>query len=458
MHAEMLPYECEKCKEQLETWQQLQDHLHFKICHANVDESIACERCGKKFTKHDSLRRHVSLCTQSTTTEENSLQCVHCERIFSRHCKLQAHLTKDVCRRGNICCVKCGAQFKSGTLLEAHCRETQCGDVTCTKCGRVFTTHLRHRYKEHIKVCSVGKREVDEVKTERKVSMRQRLLSRMHTSRDSNESVCCVDCRLQFDDFAALRQHVDDGTCRALYCHLCECSIRRRDSFVRHMRAHRMVSRTSSLCSHCHRSFADAISLRTHAARSWCPYQQRERMDTVPELLNEQKSHVCPFCTKIFQSQMCLNEHVYKIAHRGNACLKCMTLFDTHEELRWHYEAGGDCTFVCDGCKRVFANIVHVEQHRQQPCNTESDAERWQCSRCMHSFATQQLLLEHNQQTFKCERASCADEVSTGRVYGLKCLSPAHLRTCNASHSDQARATYAEELNNATVHPRERQT
>ena len=113
-----------------------------------------CSVCGKVFTRHSSLKRHMSYHTERKPPEyqkygEKPYRCKECGKAFGYLQFLETH-EKNHNREKKYKCEECGKAFHSRASFQAHERiHTGEKPYECKECGeaRVSKTHGNTHWK-----------------------------------------------------------------------------------------------------------------------------------------------------------------------------------------------------------------------------------------------------------------------------------------------------------------------
>ena len=85
-HPESM-FRCEGCKRLFAQQHKLDNHLRIG-CEGDGSKSYSCEKCGKVFSSHDSVKRHI----MRVHNKERSFQCPYCPFTAARQTNLTSHL------------------------------------------------------------------------------------------------------------------------------------------------------------------------------------------------------------------------------------------------------------------------------------------------------------------------------------------------------------------------------
>jgi len=120
-----------------------------KVKPTTVVKSYKCETCGKEFSKHSKLKRHMLI-----HVKVNPFPCLLCGRRFKRKDHLRGHV-KAVVSHGNACaCERCRTHFfceidTLNLIAKRNCVGTQAVPCKCKLCGDVLEDMVS--LKEHFK-------------------------------------------------------------------------------------------------------------------------------------------------------------------------------------------------------------------------------------------------------------------------------------------------------------------
>lgn len=271
---------------------------HVRLKHNTSEEKPMCKICGKLFTRHSSLVRHMQV-----HTNEKPYICNKCDASFRRLLLLKHHVQKVHEGKNPHFCTECNLEFKSYESLYNHKRfihlqKLNIGDINPTKlqyalicklCNEIFskTSELQqHISNSH---ADVSYPYFECPQCPRKFVSKQSLYCHkpMHTDR-----CVCTKCGKQYATAQALRNHIASfHEKRQFDCPICPTKTYTSDSALRtHMTIHTKGKQFS--CDFCDKCFHRKDQLTIH-----------RRVHT------GEKPFECPKCLKRFGDDGTFHKH-----------------------------------------------------------------------------------------------------------------------------------------------------
>lgn len=338
-----------------------------------------CPDCGKSYTTREILANHA--CPQRPKVERFS--CGVCGKAFTRHGYLLKHLPVHT---GQHTCPVCGKWLRSLDSLANHMRlctqvqEIQLhGQAACSHCQKVFTNAAefrRHQYEHtHVHQCEVcGGR------------FRNPTLLAAHVCQ--GKPVDCEACGEVFDSVAARDQHqaVAHGEPQ-FKCEACGKAFFKQETLSKHPCVNildttgtdsgsrkRDANLTPLVCEICGSTFSSTSSLNVH------------------KTLHGEKRFQCDSCGKRFHRKDLLLEHHAVHGDPTFPCPTCQKLFKTKKSLDVHMMIhSGVKRFKCGVCGKEFFQKGNLQKHE----DTHLSERRHRCTVCQKVFTTRESLARH---------------------------------------------------------------
>ncbi|XP_077520152.1 uncharacterized protein LOC144129976 [Amblyomma americanum] len=338
-----------------------------------------CPDCGKSYTTREILANHA--CPQQPKVERFS--CGVCGKAFTRHGYLLKHLPVHT---GQHTCPVCGKWLRSIDSLANHMRmctqvqEIQLhGQAACSHCHKVFTNAAefrRHQYEHtHVHQCAVcGGR------------FRNPMLLAAHVCQ--GKPVECEACAQVFDSVAARDQHQTATHGEPQFkCEACGKAFFKQETLSKHPCVNvlnttgsesgtrkRDTTLTPLVCEICGSIFSSTSSLNVH------------------KNLHGEKRFQCDVCGKRFHRKDLLIEHHAVHGDPTFPCPTCHKLFKTKKSLDVHTMIhSGVKRFKCGVCGKEFFQKGNLQKHE----DTHLSERRHRCTVCQKVFTTRESLSRH---------------------------------------------------------------
>lgn len=270
-------FSCNKCSKVSTNVYKM--NYHKKYCTGEKTE--ICERCGEKFYKSISLRKHMKKhdksdfrcpdCKKCFLNDELLLnhrskyhivhKCDKCDKTYTKPESLVIHMTTHSDERP-FKCQSCGRCFSHRQLYNNHMRNSHTYRFTCDECGRAFSKmdflkrHIMTHTGERPHSCEVcGRCFITRfgVKTHMKT----------HTGEKPHH---CEICLKKFTEAKSLKRHMLIHTGEKPYqCEYCDKCFNQNSSLQSHRRIH--TGEKPFSCDFCDMSFNQKSSLNTHVTK-----------------------------------------------------------------------------------------------------------------------------------------------------------------------------------------------
>ncbi|XP_051911231.1 zinc finger protein 799-like isoform X2 [Hippocampus zosterae] len=394
---------------------------------AGRPKALACETCGRTFTRTSDVRRH-----QLTHTGERPFRCSQCDRTFQHSWDLTKHQGKSHAAAVSFACSSCRASFANLRALTDHHkrRHSDGGRLPriCSICSRGFASAgelLEHR-KSHVLrryVCPQCGEGFD--------SLPARALHRQ--AHRTKRQFKCPHCEKTYTRRSDVKRHMSAHTGeRPHQCGQCGKRFSLRFMLVKHLRVH--TGERPFQCSHCAKRFTLASVLARHermhtGEKPFLCSQCGKAFLSRGELSKHHRSHGderpfgCSLCDKRFKSKKTQQEHLvshtgarpypcaycgkgfakpsaltrHHLMHTGERpfpCGYCDKSFLTRGEAQLHRRVHtGERPYACDACDLGFKSSSELAWHKRR----HSDAAKPDCDRCQKTFSSRAKLKKHMQ-------------------------------------------------------------
>lgn len=294
MHAMPMAPECKACGYTFAHTEMLREH------NEAVHGLFTCNVCFRTFTSRSNLDRHARL-----HTGHKPYVCSKCGKAFSRKDHLTNHAAKHAFK-----CGKCLKRFVDRESLKSHyMQEHNCVlSNVCEHCNKGFTDPKV--YAEH-------------VKSHPEVS------GNRHPIR--HRPYCCRQCSFTCSTRLDLLKHKQIHRDVHIVYSCLACSERFGDPvlYSQHFSGHKNEMSVFECCM-CRQICKTLQDLRSHEAA---------HLEVAETKTIKEETFICPYCSKIFQSESRLSEHIsIHEGYRKFRCGSCDLGFTSPSALKQHEE------------------------------------------------------------------------------------------------------------------------
>ena len=331
------------------------------LVHAGTKD-FECEKCQKKFSGQEHLRRHAVLCSS------DSLQCPTCDKSFLEKRFLTAHMyTHD--DTDEMYCPSCDKHFIRKSAFENHMvLHSNSKPFICTTCVKDFSNKIE--CNEHMKTHTEDMFRCDsciEV-----FSLPEDLEMHYKMSEDCLD-FACAECNSQFVAAEDLMEHLksyaqskDDDSLHL--CRFCQRGFHTPDILSDHNKTCHIAEKPK-VCLQCNDVFGTEGLLAKHVLD----------VHMLKDTSSSEKLFPCVDCPQGFSDAMSLKMHI-KEQHEENdfKCLPCDRNFCTKIDLnrhlgtKQHLKATENKNVLhnisyasrCNVCAKSFNNLTELKKHQ----------------------------------------------------------------------------------------------
>ena len=360
------------------------------------DQVNQCPHCEKKFTRKISLEHHVPMCMKAQTKKYH--QCQLCPAVFGKAKYLLRHMDAHT---GQHTCKRCGKNFSRKESLAIHVVKCDplCEDNTdfdksnlfpCPLCPKVLFRQIT--YENHMKkhknvswsMCDKCEQWFGDPAT----------LTAHYVSCAGENAFTCDKCEIAFEAEGEFRKHIVEHS-ENYTCHVCTKDFTRED-LVRHLCECEgaVMEELGGLlkCPACEKEFRDPSEFAEHACdghmftytcnKCGLQYLFRQGYEVHTKQCNGAQENAklkCPICDLKFSTQQALTSHTFEHRESGFECGDCGKTFTRRDYSNFHTcrRSDGSCVriklksgehmvlpqLVCHLCGKSFVNTTNLNRH-----------------------------------------------------------------------------------------------
>ena len=360
VHEGIRTHQCSKCDEKFAFKFQLKDHMAVIHKIGEGVETFQCSECERKYLKKYDLDYHVMTVHEGKNTKQ-SYKCQQCPDLEFRLKKEYSQHNFRVHGEKSSMCQQCGKSFSEPRALLRHMRQVHEGIRThqCEKCDEKFG--FKFQLKDHMAV--------------------------IHEIGEVVETFQCSECERKYLKKSDLEYHVmtvheGKNTKQSYKCEQCpDLEFRLKKEYLQHN--FRVHGQKSSMCEQCGKAFSEPRALQRHMRR-------------VHEGIK--KNYPCEKCSLTFTEVVHLRNHkavVHGDIEQQYSCDKCSD-FVTHNKqyLRQHiilvHEKPEELR--CQTCKKQFFKLSELSTHTKAVHSKLKDV---LCDKCNKGFSNKGQLAKH---------------------------------------------------------------
>ncbi|XP_073831435.1 uncharacterized protein [Musca autumnalis] len=379
---------------------------------------IACNICGKTFTKRYSLRRHAIVHDQN-----RGFPCKICTYVFKTEKMCNSHMATThkvvIIKDGNIEIVGKENHFcidntnrerndsdddkesiKEDVTEKSELEKSDMGEIErprraqkppkdglpCNVCGKFFSD--RKRLERHMPYHSMERQYACDIC---KYRFSTSGLLRQHIPRHANGGdgtlvFKCPDCPRRFEKKASLSSHrrhthTANTTTKTVKQHL--------DDFLKkHSESAPSKDNQQFICTICQKQLSSKYTLTQHIL-----------------MHRDEKPHVCNQCGKRFTAPHTLKDHMERHTVKKYQCTKCPLRFKIISDLKKHHITHENIRpYVCDLCGSKFTKSCSLRRHKMRHSGEKTHL----CDHCGMGFLTAHHLSRHvrthtGEKPYKCK-------------------------------------------------------
>lgn len=390
IHADMLPFHCDKCLAYFDTLEEVNKHY---ISHVY---EFVCLYCPRRYCSEQYLANHNLMC--------KAFKCALCEETFELQSHLKVHQrqahpveSRHSGRKKNVCRT-CGKAFTHACNLSRHLKNKRCGKNSDQE---VYVK----RKKIKADPDAVFDDDMDD---DKELKIRPPLT--------------CQVCSKKLDSNSSLARHIEkeheDFNIPLFSCNICPKKFTTFEKCIRHRAFHKKSKKmpiskkdpSENICKICNKQFRLDHMLLKHLSEIHqltlelfhCD-QCGKKFSTEPKLRKHQYNthrenknlYVCSHCGQKFEKKLTLKDHETKHlnapAYQCDICLK--TFIHKHSLDRHALVHSDEKNFECEFCHKTFKRNTTLVIHRR----IHTGEKPYECVPCGQRFIDSSTLIKHRQ-------------------------------------------------------------
>lgn len=349
VHADMLPFHCDKCLGYFDTLEDVNKHY---ISHVY---EFVCLYCPRRYCSEQYLANHNLIC--------RALKCQLCDETFELPSHLKVHL-------------------RHAHVAEREARLSGRKKHFCHSCGKAFAH-----------ACNLS-----------------RHLKNKRCARNLRQEMLLKRKKIKPDPDAPIEEEVDDDkdlkVRPPLTCQVCSKKLDSNSSLARHIeKEHQDFNIPLFSCNICPKKFTTFEKCIRHRA-----FHKKSKKAPIPLNKKDPLENTCKICNKQFRLDHMLLKHlaeIHQLTLELFQCDQCGKKFSTEPKLRKHQyntHRENKNLYVCSHCGQKFEKKLTLKDHETKHLN----APAYQCDICLKTFIHKHSLDRHalvhsDEKNFECE-------------------------------------------------------
>ncbi|CAL8095097.1 unnamed protein product [Orchesella dallaii] len=381
---------CQFCGTNKKHFKHVPTYISHMLGHAKEKGGFKCPICKKNSIFNDalSLVRHVV-----SHNKEISLQCKQCSSKFKSYNDMDKHLR--VHHYKPMECGVCSIKFPNSHEMMSHWSQKH-PTCQCGVCNLKFFSYedlTQHMKDIHLPVdcvnCNMRFENVDELIT--------------HFTANHNQPQPRPTVSSSSTDSQADRMSFCDALMSFMNCGYCNKKFTNSDDLNEHLSTHlpQQSGNSSNLqcsnedgeyypissnltCNECGATFNNIDDLTEHLTNHlqqsiYGKYMQPTQEPVSSQSRAQSESNLmeieiddnnieaveaisCPKCPKTFNNKIHYAQHIK--SHNVEICPSCYSIFDSHHDLKEHFQTSLCTVYECDICTRTFSARRNLYQHK----------------------------------------------------------------------------------------------